>query len=87
VKFVHLVRDGRDVVLSKHPTYPDEYHVEPERWIRDVREGARFLSDPRVYTLRYEDLILDHDKALRGLCGYLELEVAPMFLTGFHMPP
>src|SRR6056297_4213785 len=37
VKIIHLVRDGRDVVTSRHPKHtPNEYWVSVERWVKDV---------------------------------------------------
>jgi hypothetical protein len=77
---IHLVRDGRDVVTSKHPKHtPDQYWVPAERWLRDVRFGLQFKDNPRVLTLRYEDLITDFDNTLEKLCKYLDLSIHPNF--------
>jgi hypothetical protein len=77
---IHLVRDGRDVVTSKHPRHtPDKYWVPAERWIRDVSFGLKFRDHPRVMTLKYEELILDFENTLRKLCAYLKLSYHPNF--------
>ena len=36
VKLIHMVRDGRDVIFSRHPRNPHEYWVSGKRWIDDV---------------------------------------------------
>jgi hypothetical protein len=71
-RFVNVVRDGRDVVTSKHPSDPDQYYVPPERWIRDVAAGKRIEDDPRVITVRYENLVRDTLQVLRRICEFLD---------------
>lgn len=56
-RFINVVRDGRDVVTSKHLSDPDAYFVQPEEWVRDVAAGRRIEDDPRVITVRYEEFI------------------------------
>ncbi len=73
-KFIQIIRDGRDVILSKHPTDPNRYWVDPDRWINDVSVGLAYENDSRVHTIRYEDLITDYDKVMLGICDFLEIE-------------
>lgn len=72
-KFLNIVRDGRDVILSKHPTSPDTYWVDPQRWINDVGAGFKERDNPKVHTVRYEDLILNYDKEIEKICNFLEI--------------
>jgi hypothetical protein len=72
VKIVHLVRDGRDVVTSKHPNADREYYISPERWVADV--GAGWANKQYTLLLRYEDLVLQPRESLAVLCEHLELE-------------
>lgn len=72
-KMIHIVRDGRDVVLSVHPTDPSRYWVDPERWVNDVSQGLAFEDHPQVHTLRYEDLITDFEPTMTKLLSFLEL--------------
>ena len=74
VKFIHIVRDARDVLLSKHPDGKDEFWVKPERWIKDVSEGLAYQNHPKVHTLKYEDLILDYENTMTRLLDFLELD-------------
>lgn len=72
-RFIHIVRDGRDVVTSKHRTAPDRYWVSPQRWIQDVAAGRALEAHPSVVTVRYEDLVHDLEPELRRLCAFLDL--------------
>jgi hypothetical protein len=75
-RFVHIVRDGRDVALS-HQGYKygagniAEVAVKWEaRVTRNLRMGAMLPAD-RYYTLRYEDLVLSPEPTLRQLCKFI----------------
>jgi len=72
-KMIHIVRDGRDVVLSVHPTDPSGYWVEPERWVNDVSKGLAYEEHPQVHTLRYEDLIANYNSTISELLDFLGL--------------
>ena len=76
-RFIHLVRDGRDVVLSRHPRDRSRYYVSPQRWVEDVRAGLAVQDDPRVVQVRYEDLTRDLMGTMERLCSALRLEFAP----------
>ncbi len=74
VKLINIVRDGRDVVLSEHPSKPGEYWVAPERWVNDVSASLPFENNSNVYTVRYEDLISEYEQTMRKLCQFLGIE-------------
>jgi hypothetical protein len=78
-RFVHVVRDGRDVAMSYRsvdwgPTTVEDAAM---RWRRSVlrgrRDGAR-LGPGRYREVRYEELVADPERVLRELCGFLALE-------------
>lgn len=71
-RFLNIVRDGRDVVVSNHPSDPDTSWVTPERWVRDVSAGLDLKEEPRAMTLRYEDLVRNHMDVLRRVCEFLD---------------
>jgi len=75
-KMIHIIRDGRDVVLSVHPTDPSGYWVEPQRWVHDVNKGLDFEDHPQVHTLRYEDIIRDYETTISSLLDFLELPLS-----------
>lgn len=80
-KLIHIIRDGRDVVLSKHPTKKEEYWVEPARWVRDVSLGLEKKDHPCVHTIRYEDLINEFEGTIRRICDFLGIPVSDEILN------
>ncbi len=74
-RMIHIVRDGRDVILSRHPRNPNLYWVEPERWIADVSEGLKHYDDQRVHLVRYEDLVMNYETTIAEICRFLDIPV------------
>ncbi len=86
-RFVHIIRDGRDVAVSLR-----EMWFAPGRDIaslaakwRDDIEIARAagLGDDRYLELRYEALVDDPGAELTRVCEFLSLAYEPAML-GFH---
>jgi Sulfotransferase family len=83
--FVHLIRDGRDVALSRRARgmgADKPMHKTAFLWckrIQDARSQARRL-DGRYMELRYEDLVADPEPHLRRICEFIELEFDPAML-------
>lgn len=73
-RFIHIVRDGRDVVTSRRSVEPDKLHVTPARWIKDVEAGKSYDDHSQVHVIKYEDLMRNCREVLINLCGFLELE-------------
>lgn len=72
LRFIHIVRDGRDVITSRHPNDPDRPWIGPERWVEDVSAGLEFEAHSEVHTIRYEDLVHDTAAAIGGICDFLD---------------
>jgi hypothetical protein len=70
-RFIHILRDPRAVCCSIHPSVPGDYWVEPERWVKAVTAGLKFKDHPQVLTLRYEDLIMNNEQAIRSICNFI----------------
>ena len=84
-RFVHLIRDGRDVALSYFDTEfgPKTITEAALHWRRHVRTGradGRRLGPARYVEIRYEDLIRDPEQVLRSLCDFLDLEFDALML-------
>ena len=84
-RFVHVLRDGRDVACSLR-THPRHKVVDgrlvptgtwrpiagcARRWVRDIEGSRRWWGDPRFHTVRYEDLALDPRPVLERLMTFL----------------
>lgn len=79
VKIIHLIRDGRDVVVSSHPAYLNrrKYWVPIEWWVKDVKSGLRYRDHPSVHTMHYEDLIRDYDTEIRKVLTFIDEPFSP----------
>lgn len=87
VRIVNIVRDGRDVVLSRHPYSGREHHVSPARWVHDVALGAKYEGRPQVRTVRYEDLVAEPDATMRGLLEFIGEPWEPVLEQFLAAPP
>ncbi len=74
VKFIHIVRDGRDVTTSRHPKAPNRFWVPIERWILTVNKGLDMLDHPNVLTIKYEALTGDTENTVKEICAHLSLK-------------
>jgi hypothetical protein len=89
-RFVHLIRDGRDVALSQTARAINEQPPPPEqaaRWVKRItksREQAAKLGGDRYIETRYEDLVRDPEPALRRICGFVELPWDAAMLTYYE---
>jgi Sulfotransferase family len=75
-RFVHVIRDGRDVALSLRevPWGPDGVEEAAMHWRRRVLEGrAAGLGPDRYRELRYEALVAGPEDELRSLAAWLDL--------------
>ena len=78
-RFIHLIRDGRDVALSQTARALNEQPPPPEqaaRWVKRIgkaREQASALKGPRYVEARYEDLVRDPGATLRRICEFVDL--------------
>jgi len=77
LRILHVVRDGRDVVCSVHPSSPDRYWVTPQRWVNEVTAGLEVQGHPQVLTVRYEDLVLRYSQTVHAVLAFLSLEYVP----------
>jgi hypothetical protein len=83
-RFVHVVRDGRDVALSYGdlPFGPKTVAKAAQLWAARVsagRRNGRALGD-RYLEIRYEDLVNDLETTTRTLCDFVEVEFDPAML-------
>jgi hypothetical protein len=88
-KFVHLVRDARDVAVSAktsvfnhfHPHYVARLWAEQQRTAIDL---SRRLSAEQLLSVRYEDLLADPAREVRRVCAFLREDYADSLLDYFQ---
>jgi hypothetical protein len=84
-RFVHVLRDGRDVACSLR-THPRHKVVDGQlvpldtwkpiagcarRWRDDIECSRPYWHDPRFHTLRYEDLVREPREVLARLMAFI----------------
>lgn len=84
-RFIHVVRDGRDVALSviEMDWGPNSILSAAEFWKRAVangRHGGSVIGEDRYFEMRYEDLLADPEKQVARLCSFVKLEFDPRML-------
>ena len=84
-RFIHLIRDGRNVALSyaNVPFGPKNVAKAAALWAERVQKGCtdgRSLDGGRYLEIRYEDLVEDAPGEAKDICDFLELEFDPGML-------
>ncbi|MDB4000943.1 sulfotransferase [bacterium] len=85
-RFIHIVRDGRDVACSlRH--HPKQKIIDGKivpshinrpisecaaRWLNDTSSGLAYRSHPRYCEIKYEDLVQSSVPVLKKLCEFID---------------
>lgn len=89
-RFIHVIRDGRDVALSRWKRNLGDKDPAPasrvaDTWQRRIRRAQRHGRKVNHYLeLRYEDLVTDTEPNLRQIAEFLELPWDPVMLTYYE---
>lgn len=83
-KFIHLIRDGRDVAMSMIEIgWGHAYHGGRFEWTRAVRRGMAYRDTPyteQILEVRYEDLVRDVEGTMRRVCAFIGESFEPGML-------
>ena len=85
-KFIHLIRDGRDVSISFIDAHFKGrcYHGADFEWTKAVRSGIFYRSLPLardILEIRYEDLVRQPDNTIRTICEFLGEAFEPAMMA------
>lgn len=85
-KFIHIIRDGRDVAKSviKMSWGPNDVIEAAGWWHEHIRLGrcmGAILGENRYMEVKYENLVLDPESELRALCKFIDEEYSPEMLN------
>ncbi len=76
-KYIHLIRDGRDVASSWHKTLELNMELETaaKRWNWALKEVERFtfLIKNQLLEIKYEDLVSYPEMTLKRVCKFLDV--------------
>lgn len=89
-RFVHIIRDGRDVAVSIRRLWFGPNSVRTAaRWWRDGIERAQATGAGlgHYLELRFEDLVLNTKPTLRRVCDFIELPWDPAMLAYHERAP
>ena len=78
-RFIHAVRDGRDIYLSWRKMDPTKSNicVTALEWaykVKKAQKELKTLDSTRVVEIRYEDFVENSEKELKKICGFLGLK-------------
>lgn len=90
-KFIHIVRDGRDVALSwiRAPFGPKTVYTAAKRWVQDLAQADDLKASVPEQTfleIRYEDLLQNPEQVLAEICRYLDEEVTGEIFDFYRNP-
>ncbi len=85
-KFIHLLRNGEDVVASLYEVvnqHPERWPSIPtgdavdcvdrcvERWMQSIHLSRRYVGEPNHAMVRYEHLVASPETVVKGLCAFI----------------
>lgn len=84
-KFIHIVRNGADVVASLYEVRKKYQQLEVwgeswdvdrciEHWLKSIKFTSKYLHQPNQLLVRYEKLVVDPESVMREICKFLEVE-------------
>ncbi len=82
-RFVHIIRDGRDVSLShlRMNWGPESYAESAKLWRQRIRKTRKLANNTTHYMeIHFEDLVTDTEAVLRRVCDFVELDFDPVML-------
>ena len=85
-RFVHIVRDGRDVALAyvERPEWgPSTIGAAAWNWrsrVARARAAGRKLGPERYLEVRYEHLVTRPEQTLREVCAFVGVDYSPQML-------
>jgi hypothetical protein len=92
-QYIHLIRDGRDAGLSflrmpegtftrtwAHPGNAAEFACLWRTEVTAARDLGRQVGQSRYFEVRYEELVSDPERTVRGICEFASLPYEPAML-------
>jgi len=77
-RFVHIIRDGRDVALSLREVWWGTKDIRRAActWINTIREARQQAQElPHYMEVRFHELVENPDKVLRDIGAFLEIDL------------
>jgi hypothetical protein len=88
-KFIHLIRDGRDVAISRIDAGWERYYENSRfTWTQTMRWREQYANKPfagQILEVKFEDLVVDLEPTVRRICRFLGEEFEPAMLEWQHL--
>lgn len=81
VKVVYVHRDPRDILLSRKNRFPAYRLLDALLHIQEASDIVRGICDPKLHTLRFEDLVRAPETTLGELSGFLGVDITRFTTT------
>jgi hypothetical protein len=76
---IYMMRDPRDVLVSKFFRRPKIYHVSPQRWLNTAIIAKNLIDHPRVLQVKYENLLTNPEEVQNAIAERFNLEILHPF--------
>lgn len=79
-KYIHMIRDGRDVAISflRTPWWHGDIEQNLERWSVEIKQiissAEKLLNPNQILQIRYEDFVENPERYLMRICAFLGVE-------------
>jgi hypothetical protein len=84
VQVIWMLRNPLDVLTSEHPTRATGFYVDPDRLRASLDLYERFMDEPQVTPVRYEDLVAEPDRVQQAIASRFGLRVLRPFSEGYR---
>lgn len=84
-KIISMLRDPRDVLVSKHKKDLSKYWVEPLFVYRNCEEYLMNIDNPKVLFVRYEDLVTTTESQMNKISEFLGFECTDTYKSFFEL--
>jgi len=81
---IYVLRDPRDVIVSRHGRAPDRYWTNLRVWKLYHRSAGALMQHPRFLVVRYEDLVADPDSVQQRLMAKMPFLKRLHAFSSFH---
>jgi hypothetical protein len=89
-RFIHLIRDGRDVALSIKDLWfgPNSIQEVAGWWVSRINQARSQVRELHWYLeVRYEDLVRDTENVLQKICAFIDVPWNPIMLDYHKRAP
>lgn len=82
---INMLRDPRDVIVSRHSKAPDKYWVHLGVWKHRIKIAKKLANHPRFLNVHYEELVLNPAKVQKQISAFLPFLEQKSSFTDFHL--